>query len=88
MSARPKAKRRTENGQAEFDAKVARRRQGEIVQSGNLRLRIVSPFTKEECDQWYKLGFQVPLDLVPDSFWWDDKYGLPRFGEEMLGDDF
>lgn len=34
------------------------------------------------------MGFQVPLDLVPESYWIDDNSGLSRFGEEMLGDDF
>jgi hypothetical protein len=34
------------------------------------------------------MGFQVPLDLVPENYWFDDKIGFPRFGEEALGEDF
>lgn len=55
---------------------------------GWIDLRIPLRFSPEECQAWYDMGFQVPLDLVPESYWIDDNSGLSRFGEEMLGDDF
>lgn len=45
-------------------------------------------FTLEECQAWFEIGYRVPLDLVPENYWFDEKAEAPRFGEEMLGADF
>lgn len=31
-------------------------------------------------------GLAIPMDILPNEFWWQED--LPRFGEEMLGEDF
>lgn len=48
-------------------------------------------FTMEECQVWWDAGFGIPLDLVPNEYWWIDNCitgRVRRFGEEMLGRDF
>lgn len=43
-------------------------------------------FTMEEVWERTEAGVGTPLDLMPNEFWWAGN--VPRFGEEMLGDDF
>lgn len=57
-----------------FHADVAARRDATVripFGHGYIVIRDPRRFTLEECQAWYEMGFQVPLDLVPWDYWKD-----------------
>jgi hypothetical protein len=84
----PLDQRRRDYWGPKFEAECERRRHVLVTGALGWPMYVRERFTMEECDEWYRRGFSVPLDLVPREYWWDDLSGLPRFGEEMLGKDF
>jgi hypothetical protein len=50
--------------------------------------KVKEKLTRAEARVVWGFGRGVPLDLLPRDYWWTSDYSLPRFGEEMLGDDF
>lgn len=72
----------------EDDFEIERRRRGKLVKGVIGYMRFVDTFTIEEVRERGEQGIPTPLDLMPNEFWSPKDLPFPRFGEEMLGEDF
>lgn len=63
-------------------------RRNRIVRYMDVNIKSPELLTQTDINALKLRGLPIPLDLVPHEYWHPRHLPYPRFGEEMLGEDF